>query len=258
MFKIVRNLRRVSNHITRCLGIMCGDYFPFYYVAEHPRSCGTWIAHMVSDYLQLPFPKISIFPLGFKCIIHNHWPYHSRYRRAIYVVRDGRDVAISSFFYALRHIKLNKDKEYFLAIYPSLRTCELEYSPAVFERFLSEWFIRPAGCRYNWIDHIKQWAFENKNVCVVKYEDFHADCETQLRILIEWLCDDLINSELIAYTVNKFSFRKQTRRNQGECNEMSRKRKGIIGDWKNYFTPESLNLFEQKAGNIMKQLGYSL
>jgi hypothetical protein len=34
--------------------------------------------------------------------------------------------------------------------------------------------------------------------------------------------------------------------------------KGVVGNWKNYFTPEDEKLFEEKAGLLMKQLGYEI
>lgn len=46
---------------------------------------------------------------------------------------------------------------------------------------------------------------------------------------------DAPDPELLSYTVNKFSFEKQTGRKQGEGNAMSRKRKGLVGDWKKFF-----------------------
>lgn len=33
-------------------------------------------------------------------------------------------------------------------------------------------------------------------------------------------------------------------------------RKGIIGDWKNYFTPEHIQLYKERYGNILIELGY--
>jgi hypothetical protein len=33
-------------------------------------------------------------------------------------------------------------------------------------------------------------------------------------------------------------------------------RKGIAGDWKNYFSPESAGVFEQYAGDVLCELGY--
>ena len=93
---------KLAKDSTRLIAIRWGNSFPFYYVSEFPKSGGTWVARMVSDYLQLPFPQLTIFPLGFRCVIQNHWTYHPKLQRVFYLYRDGRDVMTSYFFDRIR------------------------------------------------------------------------------------------------------------------------------------------------------------
>jgi hypothetical protein len=94
--------QRLSKEATRRIGRRWGERFPFYYVCEYPKSGGTWLAQMVGDCLQVPFPRYSVFPIGCEAVILNHWRYDPRLRRVFYIYRDGRDVMTSFFFHRLR------------------------------------------------------------------------------------------------------------------------------------------------------------
>ena len=59
-----RVLERASDDVNRFVGKHWGDKFPFYFVCEYPKSGGTWLSRMVSDYLKIPFPQHSVFPVG--------------------------------------------------------------------------------------------------------------------------------------------------------------------------------------------------
>ncbi|RJP80459.1 MAG: hypothetical protein C4522_07625 [Desulfobacteraceae bacterium] len=258
MESVFTAMRRISNKITNAVGITIGEKFPFYYVTEYPRSGGTWLAHMVSDYLQIAFPKSSIFPLGCECVLHNHWKYHSRLKPVIYVVRDGRDVAVSMFFYALRHIVNGENRGYFLSRFKSLRnTAQLcDNYRDIFPRFIEEWFRYPAACKYSWNQHVDQWAFHDDNVFVIKYEDLNSNTFKSLSDVITYLTKSPPEPESLKQTIQKFLFSKQTGREKGVEDTMSKKRKGIVGDWRNYLSIQSGKIFHSYAGDALLRLGY--
>ncbi len=250
MSNVQLQLKRLANHGTRFLALHYGDRFPFYYVTEYPRSGGTWIAHILSDYLQLPFPKSSLLPVACKSILHNHWKFDDRFARPIYVVRDGRDVAVSMMFYALKRIG---NEPYYAKRFPSLTSGK--NPKTVFPDFLLEWLKHPVGCRQSWPEHVNTWAF-NDNVILVRYEDFNVDAAAALQSLLTKLGEP-VDDELLNFTVRKFSFEKQTRREKGKEDVSSNKRKGIIGDWKNYFDRNSAEWFHERAGQALVRLGYA-
>ena len=249
---IAPTLKRASNQSTRLLALACGDYFSFYYVVEYPRSGGTWIAHMLADYLQIPLPKHNLLPIAHQAVLHNHWKYYRRLSNPVYVLRDGRDVAVSMMFYALRRIQSH---HYFAKRFPSLHEIENENYRAVLPRFLSEWFEHPAGCRLSWPRHVRQWAFQS-NIILVRYEDFNCDTMSAFRGLLSKLDKDVVDEELLAMTVKKFSFQQQTKRNPGQQDAASNKRKGIVGDWRNYFGIEAAEIFERYTKGLLVDLGY--
>ena len=56
--------------------------------------------------------------------------------------------------------------------------------------------------------------------------------------------------------VEKYSFEKLSGRKQGQENNSKFLRKGIAGDWKNYFNKEARELFDFYAGAQLVKLGY--
>ncbi len=247
-------LKKISGKTNYLTSIYYGHKFPFYYACEFPRSGGTWIAHMISDYLQLSFPKNSIFPIGHSCVIHNHWQYNPKLIKPIYIVRDGRDVAVSTMYYTLKN---SKKSRYYVKRFPSLFNNKVNgmKDKQLFKIFISDWFIKSAGTKLSWANHVRQWVF-NKNVICVKYEDFHRNCSETLKFVLNRLGIVDIDMELLNMTVKKFSFVKQTGRKPGDANKKDNKRKGIIGDWKEHFNKETAFLFHQHTGNLLLKLNY--
>ncbi len=249
--RIAPFFKRAANQGTKALSICCGDYFPFYYVVEYPRSGGTWIAHLLSDYLQIPLPKHSLLPIACRAVIHNHWKYHRRLSRPVYVLRDGRDVAVSMMFYALRRL----GDGYYARRFPSLLKIDDNNHRQVMPLFLREWFEHPAGCRISWPRHVRQWAFR-EHVIVVRYEDFNRDSLSALCDLLHKLNVNNVDEQLLTMTVKKFSFQQQTKRKAGEEDVTSNKRKGVVGDWRNYFSKEAAEMFERHTRGLLTELGY--
>src|SRR5208283_4194402 len=93
---------RASNRLTHLVTILRGYSLGLLTVAEHPRSGGTWVAEMLADYFQMPFPKYNRLPLACPAIVHTHLWYSPRMPQAVFVVRDGRDLVVSSYFSILK------------------------------------------------------------------------------------------------------------------------------------------------------------
>ncbi|RLD14008.1 hypothetical protein DRI50_06105 [candidate division KSB1 bacterium] len=250
--KIAPTLKRAANQGTKLLSMLAGDYFPFYYVVEYPRSGGTWVAHLLADYLQIPLPKHSLAPIACRAVLHSHWKYDRRLRSPVYVLRDGRDVAVSMMFYALRRIET---QHYYAKRFPSLFQIQNKNYAEALPRFLIEWFEHPAGCRFSWPRHVRDWAFQ-PGVHVVRYEDFNRNPLSAFGDLLAKLKVDGVDEKLLAISVEKYSFQRQTKREAGREDQRSNKRKGIVGDWKNYFNTEAAEIFERYSAGLLVDLGY--
>ena len=62
------------------------------------------------------------------------------------------------------------------------------------------------------------------------------------------------NSNFLKIAIQKASFESLTKRKRGEENKNSFYHKGIIGDWKNYFDEECIQLFQNAHDNKWNKL----
>lgn len=254
---------RLAKDLTRLIAIRWGESFPFYYVSEFPKSGGTWLARMVSDYLQLPFPQFTILPLGFSCVMQNHWTYQRRLRRVFYLHRDGRDVMTSLFFDRLRvgrHIRrpgsarINRVYQKVLG-----KGYDAQDSIRLMPRFIEHEFANPRyGSRVTWREHVESWLphCEPGRVTALSYESLLADCPGALGSALEDLTGEPIDPWRLDAAVEKFSMLRQTGRAPGTEDVAQHIRKGIVGDWRNHFSREAAEVFDDLAGDALVALGY--
>ena len=69
-------------------------------VSEYPKSGASWFCQMLSEAINVPFPRNKI-PKFESCILHGHHLYRPSFGKIIGVIRDGRDVMVSAYFYFL-------------------------------------------------------------------------------------------------------------------------------------------------------------
>ena len=97
-------------------------------VAEFPKSGGTWFCKMLTDATGLPLPRDYKIPKFEKSILHGVHFYQERFGKTLYVVRDGRDVMVSAYYYFL--FRNEKNLQYGVDRY---RNCLLYTSDAADE-----------------------------------------------------------------------------------------------------------------------------
>ena len=91
---------------------------------------------------------------------------------------------------------------------------------------------------------------------ILRYEDLLADEQAVFKTIFEHCKIDVSDSEREAI-VHKNSFeRRSGGRKRGEEDITSHYRKAIVGDWKNYFTPATTQLFKDKFGQVLIDTGY--
>ena len=218
-------------------------------LVEYPKSGGTWLGQLVSNYLKIPFPR-NTFPITERSLFHSH--YLPKYRipknpKIIYMVRDGRDALISLYYHQLIWSDKNKlspkDVIYHRSKVPFDDYDNIEKNLADFMTYT--YTQKPSKVKHftymgNWYEYNTKWLNEmktNKNIYMVKYEDLLDDTEQTVgKILKDFFHIQNIDEDYLKLVVDKFSFKNQSKRNKGEENKNSFLRKGIKGDWKNYFT----------------------
>lgn len=259
---VVNLLRRTANLCNRAITARYSDRLGQYFVSEYPKSGGTWLSKMLADVLDLPCPQHAVLPIGFASVMHNHWGYNKNRRRTVYLMRDGRDVMVSSLFHELRQYRQPDHAEYAGVASRLPAVFGKGFDPAdtkgLLPRYIELNFKRPLGNRTNWADHIRQWyaPAERPWLAYVKYEELLEDCAAHLSRIVETLSGREPEPWRVEMAVEKYSIARQTGRKAGQEDRSHFIRKGVAGDWRNHFTPEAAEVFDRLAGDELIMLGY--
>lgn len=106
------------------------------------------------------------------------------------------------------------------------------------------------------IKSVNNWELgKYPNVLEVKYEDLVNSEYAEFSKIINHLEIPIRNSEL-QKIVEHNSFEKKTKRSPGEEDKKSHLRKGVAGDWRNYFTDQIKNIFKERYGSELIRLNY--
>jgi len=170
--------------------------------------------------------------------------------KAFWVMRDPRDLIISRYFsQKYSHIILNphqkKEREFLndVSIEEGLRY----FIEAIPSRHQPLYFSM-----INWLK-----STDNPAVIICKYEDLIGNDQlNSFKVIFRHCGIDISDSEL-AKLLKNHSFEHLAKgRKQGTENQLSHYRKGIVGDWKNYFTNDNKKLFKRLAGQMLIDLRY--
>ena len=231
-----------------------------FFLVAYPKSGSTWVRFLVCNYLTngrcdflnifdiIPDLHMSTkFPL--KCskprILKSHFPYQPEYRNVIYLVRDGRDIAVSYYFHYIKQKKIDKNTSFpkFLDIFNSGSL--------------------PFGL---WNTHIISWLTQKpEHFLIIKYEDILINPEEQLVKILKHIGLKIIPKR-IKIAIDASSFDKMYRL---ECKQhdlistlsdsepdIPFVRKGIFGDYLNYFDKNMEAEFIKIHFEALKHLDY--
>jgi hypothetical protein len=250
------------------------------YIGGYPKSGTTWISKMVAYYLELPWVGHTDFAFGFPSVIHHHWNYDLAFDQSIFVIRDGRDVIVSTYMSVIKgytptekaldelgqyapSVLLRKNFGRYATLRKRLRHLYgLNFDPhdvtSNLPKFIEAEMKKPfvPEVKLCWPRYISEWKQNSQNTVYVKYEDMLQNSQTCLNnTLVQFLSSSPVEED-VSYITNRFSFERLTGRKQGKEDRGSFARKGIAGDWKNYFSEEACQVFDHYAGNILIELGY--
>lgn len=270
----------VTNRTSESIAHRYGAVFSQHFVGGYPKSGTTWVTRMVAAYLALPWLGATNFAVGVRGVIHHHWDYHPALAKSIYVVRDGRDVMVSTYFNVTKAYLARKND--LTSLRPSsparlvgqnvgrfaLLSRRLNhlygenFDPKDVQRnlprFIQAEMQKPfiVEARSPWQLHVRKWLENSHALTLVRYEDMLADTQKTFSQLLQEYLDREPERSDVEYLVERFSFKRMTGREPGQEIRTSFARKGISGDWKNYFTEESSSVFHHFAGPLLIELGY--
>ncbi len=225
---------------------------PLYVVNEFPKSGGTWVGQMLGRALGVPFPR-NRFPVPRTSIMHGHYLSPRGMENVVVVWRDGRDVMVSWYHQQLVPHEFNERQVARSRKELPLRDYGDVYSnlPA----FIEYSFTRPHSPAFSWTDFVRRWH-PREGAVHVRYEDLRRDAAGELRRMVASLTGKELGSEEAAAIADEFSFERQSGRPSGQENKGSFLRKGIVGDWRDQFSPEARRVFDRYAGEELVTLGY--
>ena len=211
------------------------------FTTAYPRSGNTWLVRLLSDLLNasqqdIPSePLINTFAEKIEpnyIIRKTHW-YEWQYPnigyagepcKIIWISRDIRDMAVSIMHYR----SLTSDQ-----LQNTIISLDNPGLPDVgIHAFVNGWTENPPDFH-------------------VTYESLHNDPITVLKELHLEIAGESVSDERIERVIERQQF---GRWNQTFPHSM---RKGIVGDWRNFFHYDDAILFEKLYGDILRFLGYT-
>ena len=243
------------------LGLRPSDVF----LASFPRSGSTWLSFLLhglcggeKDESGFRAVDTTIAGIGHHSeiertqagggrLIRTHYTYRPRYRNAIFMVRDPRDVMLSLCEYNA---------------FLNFQSYDLDTSQGKF----IDGTLEPFG---GWKQHVESWLNSGltlgKDLFWIRYEDMKKDPIAILAGLMDFLGHKR-SPEQIAEVVENNRIEKMRKREEeagvGYFGVVPTDKrfvgKGEVGGWRDKLTPDQVRRMSDYAGDLMVRLGYDL
>jgi estrone sulfotransferase len=231
-------------------------------LASYPRSGNTWLRFILAEVLSgsaSDFVAINrIIPeMGLQLLAHGVLPHNGRliktheqfrpqYKKAIYIVRDIRAVALSNY----------------------ARECAEGTLFMTFDEYLPLFLAGKTIGFGSWSRHVQSWRksplMSEKAMIIVRYEDLRRDIFGEVSRLLAFLgCnfDSLrIRTCIENSSLDRMRAKEDSARDRRRIHDNVGRfvRTGSTGGWKDKLTPHHLRLIEDAAGDTLREMGYPL
>jgi len=255
ILKNILGLGAIANSLT----ILPDDIF----LVSYPRSGNTWTRFLLSNLIydvQPDFDSIEnyipdiyrnsdrrMLRLPKPRILKSHEMFDPRYPKVIYIIRDGRDVAVSYYYYHRKFKAYNKN----------------------FDSFITEFVSGKLDRFGTWSANVTSWL-ENKDkvrndFLLLKYEDMLRNIRESMRKICTFL-ELQCSEESITKAIKKSSLEimqqiEAKTEHQSKLFKNSNKQIKFIDGvkhqgWQNIFTEYSKKIFKKNFGWLLIELGY--
>jgi hypothetical protein len=226
------------------------------FLASYPRSGSTWLRFLLYESLagessgfgnvNESIPDVKEHKIGKPLmpnsgrLIKTHEVYHPEYRKAVYLVRDPRDVALSEYAYqtALGLVEQPLD----------------DYLHA----FLSTG-VNPFS---SWPAHVESWLsapLSPDQLMVVKFEDLRKDSVAAVSEIIRFFGvapDEARIGQAIANNSVERMKAKEKETPQRASKKGQFIRSGSVGGWRANLNETQVNIVRDHAAALLDRLGY--
>ncbi len=189
--------------------------------------------------------------LGTSGLVLRQIQHHYPKAKIIHLVRDGRDVVTSGTFDWITRTPPEADRFRFYV----KREPDLVLSRFFDDQILDTW------CRY-WTEPqaaAEHWRMKDEFQhpwLTVHYEDMLEDQASQLAKIFDFL-QVTSTPEIAQAAADSASFHKRTGRSRGHDEPTAKARKGVHGDWRNYFTRADADIFDAICGHWLYHHRYT-
>lgn len=165
--------------------------------------------------------------------------------RKFAIIRDLRDTIISLYFSVkVSHALLSEN-----LIEGRRQLSEMSLEEGLLQVLRTRGKVQ-ANIQRSWLPVCRQG-----DALLIRYEDLIADEQGMFAKIMDY-CKINVSKNKLEKIVEKSSFSSLTGRKPGEENIASHYRKGISGDWKNYFTDRVKAEFKEQFGQLLIDTGY--
>jgi len=229
------------------------------YLVSYPKSGSTWLrfllANCISEHscdftnVHTLVPDLHFMPTslaGQPEILKTHLLYHPGVDRVVYLVRDGRDVAVSYF----HHWQKQHHGRSLTSFHEFLK----HFNNGLLDNFGP------------WGQHVLSWLDgDTPDLLLVRYEDLKCDTVAALRRVLVFLGARVTEEKLLsAVAKSEFGRMQELERQQYHlCPTLAHTdssipfvRSGRNAQFLEFFTPESQLTFEQLHGQALMRVGY--
>jgi len=225
------------------------------FLVSYPRSGNTWVRFLIANLLkpegvEIDFhnvqeyvPEINrnneiIEALPSPRVIKSHALYKPSFPKVIYLVRDGRDVYVSYYYYRLKQLDEGITFSQYLR--------RKDHFPSLWKEHVESWL---------------KWDQPQPNMLLVRYEDLLSKPEAELRKIVKFIgvdkTDDVISH---AVEVSRFDKMREIDQTKGRKYNLTGTkdfvRKGKAGTWQDEFSQEDIVYFKENTGDLLIRLGY--
>ena len=145
---------------------------PLYIVTEYPKSGGSWLSQMLSEYLDIPFPR-NQRPAIISSLMHGHMPYSPLMSNVFCLHRDGRDIMVSLYYHSLfqndknsPHLVSRVRKDLAFADFDDIKANLPNFIEYVYDRDTAS----KSPFRFSWPQFVASW--HSRGAAHLKYEDW--------------------------------------------------------------------------------------
>lgn len=234
------------------------------FLASYPRSGSNWVKFLLLEsikdssvdfhqsdllmpYVGSHFDAPPVLP-GDRRFIKTHERYRAEYKKAVYLVRDPRAVAVSEY---RQHHDLQKYTE-------------------PFDQFIADFLDGRVNGFGPWMAHVHSWLeADPATVLVVKFEDLRTNAYKTVLTILHFLdvepIPEAVERALNNNTIERAREKEDQARLDVRRGSLFKKLKGdsrFINDgtvqgWKDVLEKDQIRAIEQHSGELLDRLGYA-